>query len=111
VKRLKVTFRPDAISDLQDIYRIVFRMSLSHVTAARFTQRIMASARRIGNAPRGGRPRDDLETGLRTVPFERTAVIAYKVTDAVEITNVFYGGRDYEALYRKGKPDDSEIDE
>jgi toxin ParE1/3/4 len=38
---------------------------------------------------------------LRTVPFERKAVIAYRVTNAVEITNVFYGGRDYEALYRK----------
>jgi toxin ParE1/3/4 len=41
-----------------------------------------------------------LEPGLRTIPFERRAVIAYRVTNAVEITNIFYGGRDYEALYR-----------
>jgi toxin ParE1/3/4 len=45
--------------------------------------------------PQARRPR-----GLRTVPFERKAVIAYRVTKAVEITNIFYGGRDYEALYR-----------
>jgi len=49
----------------------------------------------------GGRVRDDLFAGLRTVPFERSAVIAYTVEDdCVRITNVFHGGRDYEALYR-----------
>lgn len=65
----------------------------------------MARCRKIGDAPNGGRPRDDLEPGLRTVPFERTAIVAYRVTDNVEITNVFYGGRDYEALYHAGEPD------
>jgi toxin ParE1/3/4 len=40
------------------------------------------------------------------VPFERTAVITYIVTDTrVEITNIFYGGRDYEALYRRHAED------
>jgi toxin ParE1/3/4 len=52
--------------------------------------------------PLGGRPRDDLAAGLRTVPFERTAVIAYVVSgDLVEVINIFYGGRDYEAIYRR----------
>ena len=58
----------------------------------------MARCRKTGNAARGGRRRDDLVPGLRIVPFERTAVIAYVVTDKVEITNIFYGGRDYESL-------------
>ena len=54
-----------------------------------------------------GRPRDDLEPGLRTIPFERSAVIAYKVEDdRVRIGNVFYGGRNFEALYRGGVPSD-----
>ena len=61
-----------------------------------------AVRRRIGLDPLGGRARDDLEAGLRTVPFEHTAVIAYTVEDdCVRVTNIFYGGRDYEALYRK----------
>lgn len=34
------------------------------------------------------------------MPFERSTVIAYRVGKTVEIVNVFYGGRDYEALYR-----------
>jgi len=42
------------------------------------------------------------------VPFERAAVITYQVMeDFVDITNIFYGGQDYEALYR-GRESDSE---
>jgi len=38
------------------------------------------------------------------MPFERKAVIAYRITnDAVEVTNVHYGGRDNEALLRPQK--------
>lgn len=49
--------------------------------------------------------------GLRTVPFERSALIAYIIrNDRVVITNVFYGGRDYEALLRD-QPNASEADE
>jgi toxin ParE1/3/4 len=47
--------------------------------------------------------RDDLVPGLRTVPFEHRAVIAYVVeNEIVRVTNIFYGGRDFEALLRKG---------
>ena len=36
------------------------------------------------------------------MPFEHTAVITYKVEgDCVRVTNVFYGGGDYESLYRR----------
>ncbi len=71
-----------------------------------FTLRVRERCERIGDAPRGGRPRDDLAPGLRTVPFERSAVIAYVIENGrVQITNIFYGGRDYEALYRRIDPD------
>lgn len=101
VKRYKVTFREEALADILDIYRWVYEVSLDPVTAQRFTARLVATCEQIGNAPHGGRPRDDLLLGLRTVPFEKRAVIAYLVGDGlVDITNVFYGGRDYEALYK-----------
>jgi toxin ParE1/3/4 len=71
--------------------------------AWRFVQRIRARCERIGDVPHGGRPRDDLAPGLRTVPFERSAVIAYMFEDhQVRVTNVLYGGRAYEALYGSG---------
>ena len=104
MRGVAVTFRPEAIAELQEIYRLIAEISQSHVTAQRFTDRIMARALRIGDAPHGGRARDDLEPGLRMVPFETSAVIAYRVNETVEITNIFYGGRDYEALYRRRKP-------
>lgn len=105
MRRSKVTYRPEAVADLQQIYRIVADLSRSHIVAEGFVRRIMARCRSIGDAPQGGRPRDDLARGLRTVPFERRAVIAYVVTATVEITNIFYGGRDYEALYHD-QPDE-----
>lgn len=107
MKRLPVTYRAAALYDLEDIYRGVYRISLSHATAEGFVARIRSRCLRIGDAPRGGRPRDDLWPGLRTVPFEKSGVIAYLVEPArVRIVNIFIGGQDYEALYRNfGAPD------
>lgn len=100
MQRLGVTYRPKALDDLHAIFRFIVERGGSEVVARRFVERIMARCLKIGAVPFGGRSRDDLFPGLRTVPFERIAVIAYRVGDAVEITNVFYRGRDYEALYR-----------
>jgi toxin ParE1/3/4 len=107
MQRLKVTFRREARADLADIFKSVLDMSKSVGIDRSFVLRIRDRCERIGNVPFGGRPRDDLETGLRTVPFEKSAVIAYKVeNDRVRIINIFYGGRDFEALYRGAPPDD-----
>ena len=91
MRRLGVRFRPEALADLEDVYRHVYRFSVSPTVANGLINRLRARCSRIGAAPHGGRPRDDLMTSLRTVPFE----------ECVRITNIFYGGRDYDALYRK----------
>jgi len=107
MRRLEVVCRPEAVADLTGVFFHVLTRSANLATAEAFVRRIKARCDRIGDAPHGGRPRDDLEPGLRTAPFEKTAVIAYVVeSDRVRITNVFVGGRDYEALYRGA--DDSE---
>ncbi|WP_091863387.1 type II toxin-antitoxin system RelE/ParE family toxin [Methylobacterium brachiatum] len=100
MRRLPVVFRAQARADLANIFRTVFHLSQDVPTARRFTQRIKDRCDRIGDAPHAGRPRDDLSEGLRTVPFERSAVIAYRVErGSVRILNIFYGGRDFEAFY------------
>lgn len=100
MRGLPVVWREEALSDLSDIYRFIAEQSGYPEQAWRFILRMQARCERIGDVPHGGRPRDDLVIGLRTVPFEREAVIAYVVeSDIVRVTNVFYGGRDYEALY------------
>lgn len=104
LRRLEVRYRPEAVDDLESIFFHVLGASFSVSIAAGFVERMRQRCERIGDAPHGGRPRDDLYPGLRTVPFERTAVIAYLVEDhCVRITNVFYGGQDYEALYRQDR--------
>jgi toxin ParE1/3/4 len=110
MRRLRVEFRPTATNDLLAIFDYVFDVSQSAEAARRFTERIRDRCERIGDVPFGGRARDDLQPGLRAVPFERSAVIAYTIEgDYVWITNIFYGGRDYEALYRAA-PRKNEID-
>jgi toxin ParE1/3/4 len=106
MRRMRVEFRPSADDDLIAIFDYVFDANRSAATARRFTRRIRERCHLIGNAPLGGRTRDDLFPGLRTVPFESSAVIAYLIEgDCVEIANIFYGGRDFEALYRSKAPE------
>ncbi len=101
MKRLPVVYRPEAVADLEEIFRYVLNKSCDHITAKRFTNRIKSRCDKVGNAPHGGALRPDLGTNLRLVPFEKSAVILYQVTDnKVEIVNIFYGGRDYDVLMR-----------
>ncbi len=107
VRRLRVELQPEALGDLTEIFRTVLRVSQHVPVAEGFVRRIRERCARIGDAPHGGRPRDDLAPGLRTVPFEHSAVIADRVeAERVRIVNVFYGGRDFEALYRGERPED-----
>ncbi|HTR16716.1 MAG TPA: type II toxin-antitoxin system RelE/ParE family toxin [Acetobacteraceae bacterium] len=101
-------FRPEALDDLEEIARAVRRLSGSREVARRYVGRILDRCRHIATLPQGGRLRDDLAPGLRTVPFERRLVIVYRLTgtNTVEITNVFHGARDYAALCR-GQPDEA----
>ncbi len=107
MEKFEVVFRPEAADDLAEIHRWIVEASGEPGIAAAFTARIVAFCEKIGAMAHAGRPRDDLWPGLRTLPFEKRTVIAYRIAGGqVEITNVFHGGRDYEALYRDGPPDD-----
>lgn len=100
MRRLRVAFRREARIDLENIHSSVLKISQNKTTAYGFYRRILERCAKIGNVPNGGRRRDDLLPGLRIVPFEHSAVIAYFVeSDCVRIVNVFYGGRDYERFY------------
>lgn len=105
MRRLEVRFRPEARRDLRRIAGYLHENGASVAAVRRFLARIEARSRKIGEVPLGGRPREDLLPGLRSVPFERSAVILYEVNeDHVRILNIFYGGRDYEALYHEPDP-------
>ncbi|PSJ65652.1 type II toxin-antitoxin system RelE/ParE family toxin [Kumtagia ephedrae] len=106
IQRLRVELRRSALDDLRRIAEYITRESGSAAAARRFAKRIRDRCHRIGDVPRGGRARDDISPGLRTVPFERSAVITYVIEgDRVSIVNVFYGGRDFEAILHGERPD------
>nr|WP_084363478.1 type II toxin-antitoxin system RelE/ParE family toxin [Rhizobium sp. RU36D] len=101
MQRAEVRFRPESLRDLQDIFYFILTVSQSPAVARGYVGRIRRRCESIAHAPNAGRPRYDLLPGLRIVPFERSAVIAYKVENGIVlVTNVFFGRRDYEALYR-----------
>lgn len=106
IQRLAVVLSEKAVDDLQSIAGFVFERGGSERLAAAYVDRIDARCQKIGDAPRGGRPRDDLRPGLRTVPFEHSAVIAYVIEDGrILVTNIFHGGRDVEAFFHVSGPE------
>lgn len=97
---LEVVFSEQADDDIAAIYQWIARETASLETALGFVSRIVDRCEAIGDVPHGGTARDDLVPGLRTVPFERTALIAYRIEDDhIVITNIFYRGRDVDAAF------------
>jgi toxin ParE1/3/4 len=102
IRRLDVLWDDGARADLQAIFDYVAEASQNFHTAFKFVTRIEARCEKIGDIPHIGTARNDILPGLRIVPFERSAVILYMLeANRIRITNIFYGGRDYEALMRK----------
>jgi toxin ParE1/3/4 len=105
VRSVKIIYRPDALNDIEAIEDHIYEHSQSNIFPQRALHRLFRRIERIGLAPLGGKPRDDLTPGLRTVPFEDKAVIAYLAfDDRIEIVRVFYGGRDWETVLAAKPP-------
>jgi toxin ParE1/3/4 len=101
MRQLPVRFREEAISDLDEVMTYLLDQGADVAVVQGFISRIRRQCEKVGDAPEGYPARSDLGPGIRIVPFERSAVIAYRIAaDTVEIVNVFYGGRDYEALMK-----------
>ena len=99
MKRWSVRLRAQAHQDIRDVFELVLETSGHLQTAENLANRIYDACEALGYFPEKGRDRNDLLPGLRVFPFERVAVIAYRITgDDVEILNIFYGGRDWETI-------------
>lgn len=99
MEQYPVHYRASALDDLKDIFGFVLDRSQSRIVAEGFVGRIMDRCDAIGHAPLGGVARPEFGDGMRMVPFEKTAVIFYRVQrKRIEIVSIFYGGRDYSTL-------------
>ena len=98
MKAYRVNFRPAAEADLFGLYEYIVARS-GRQAAARYVDRIEATCMGLARTPMRGRSRDDIRSGLRTLGFERRALIAFVVgRREVEVVRILYGGRDFEAL-------------
>ena len=101
MKVLPVRWSRRGAADLTEIADDISEATSSTRLAMTYVARIAERCTRIGHAPHSGRIRDDLAPGLRTIPFERSALICYVIeNETVWITNVFRRGRDVEAILR-----------
>jgi toxin ParE1/3/4 len=100
----KVVLRPQAEADLESIYRFI--ENDSRARAMNYIRRLRERCEALRYFPERGRPRDDILPGLRILTFERSAVIEYMIEgDQVRIVDIFYRGRDYEAILRGAATD------
>lgn len=94
--KYEVSFRPQAEEDLFELYRYIAAEAGVEVAGA-YVERIEAACLGLETFPHRGRARDDIRPGLRTMGFERRAVIAYRILGReVVIARIFYGGQDFE---------------
>jgi toxin ParE1/3/4 len=97
---VRVVFTPRAERQIDSLQEYITG-STSEVTADRYIGRIVAFCTSLSAYPLRGLRRDDLLPGLRTIGFERRVTIAFVVTtDLVLIEGIFYGGQDFETVFR-----------
>lgn len=78
----KVEFREAALSDLQGIYDHIAEAA-GHERASAYAGRVEAACLNMATFPARGTVRDQIFPGLRIIGFERSASIAFVVSDKV----------------------------
>lgn len=101
MRKYDVYLMPDAINDLEEIYNYIAEQSGFRKRAWLYIEKLHHKCQELKTSPIRGQQRDDLMAGLRIYPLDRRSVAAFLVDEknaTVRIMNIFYGGRDYEAL-------------
>ena len=94
---------PDAVKDLESIqpYSYIADKSGYPEKTWVFFEKLRHKCQELEIAPLRGQQKNDLMDNLRIIPLEKKAVEAFLADEemqAVLILNIFYGGRDHEAL-------------
>jgi toxin ParE1/3/4 len=97
---VQVIFTPLAERQIDTLHEYITAHS-NEDRADSYIGRIVAYCQNLTTFPLRGTQRDDLLAGLRVTGFEHRVTVAFVVTaDAVLIEGIFYGGRDFEAVFR-----------
>jgi len=98
----QVEFTPEAVAHLAAIEEYIISAG-APVSAMRYVDAIVDFCEGLQTFPERGTRRDDLLPGLRITHYQGTCVIAFHVDarrERVSILGVFYGGQDYESVWR-----------
>ncbi len=96
MKPRTVVWHPRARADLIALYDWIAERA-DPDTALEYTTQIETHAAKLADFSERGTPRDDLVPGLRTIPYRRRTVIAYRVlSDEVEILRLVHAGQDWD---------------
>lgn len=91
---VRIAYANSAQDDLDSIYDWVDEAADPHI-ALRYVERIQAACGKLALFPKRGTLRDEFGAGLRSVAFERSATIFYRIEgDVVRIVHVLHRGRD-----------------
>jgi toxin ParE1/3/4 len=94
LKHYRVVWHRKARADLLALYDWIAEQA-DPDTAFDYTSKIEAHAAKLAQFPDRGTPRDELVPGMRTIPYRRRTVIAYRVLEGeLEILAIVHGGRD-----------------
>ena len=97
---MEIVFSPEAEADLLALYDYIAGEATPAI-AAGFTGAIVDFCEGFSTFPHRGTRRDELRPGLRTIGFRHQVTIAFAVEgDTVSIIGIYYGGRDFEAMFR-----------
>jgi toxin ParE1/3/4 len=103
MRRVKVSFRPQAEVDLVNLYNYIAAESGLDV-AGGYIDRIEAACLSLSSFPERGRKRNDIRPGLRILGFERRASLVFQIRKAeVVIVRILYGGQDLERILRRSR--------
>ena len=103
MKSYSVVLKRTVLEDFIRIATHVERWTEDRALADRTVDAIRAFVAELGQLPHQGTRRDDLRDGLRIAAFKKRTAIAFEVDDqakTITVLRVFYGGEDYEALFR-----------
>lgn len=98
--RYAVVFTPEAQEQLAALYRYI-AVAASSTVAERYVSAVIAYCESLQTFPHRGTCRDDIRPGLRITNYKKRVAIAFNVdAEQVSILGVFYGGQDYETVFK-----------
>ena len=100
MKRHRVVLAPRVWRQLEQL-RAYFTQQASAEIADALTGDLIDRCLTLGEFAHRGTPRDDIRSGLRSIPFRRRATIGYIVEgDDVVVLTIAYAGQDLAGLLR-----------